>query len=979
MSGWSLDSRHRHCDAPAMAIGAGGSSNSQGFGGWLRRRCTPLALAVAILASVTVGSVWTAAPASAHHAPTFTTSAAAAANGCYDPPPYSSHATLVNDCYQPNRDGYVFDPGRGHEVTPAMFASPAFVSFYNSAWNGFDANFMFWAPVGPVTIGSGRQWGACSVVGWGPGFTHIDDFCHTPRIQGAIGGDLENLTVTAKHHNGHFIIAGCGNPSADLGRAFGPVPSIQGRTYADRNRNGARDGSEPFVGGFPIRLRIGSTVLATVNSAADGTYRFDLDAGGLGRFGEGTYVVERLGRSGWTATGPDTRSHAFPWGAGTAHDQSGWDFGAWEIPSAAIGDATVVEGTGATTTLQLPVTLDRTTGVPITVTVSTADGSAVAPGDYGALVNQPVVVPAGSTAATASVTVVGDVLDEHDEQLTVSVASTSFGIPVTDGTAVGTVLDDDTATLSVADATVVEGDPGDDRILRYDVELSTTADRDLTFAYESASGSATEEVDYDGRADTLTFPAGTTTGVVELPVLEDVVDELDETNALAFQLLGDGAIDDGDAVGTINDDDTAVVTIGDASVVEGDPGDDVQLVHLVTLSTPADRDLHLPYQLVGGTATADGDVVAVSGVLTIPALTTSGTIVVPVLEDLVDELDESYRLSLLSTDVGELGDPDATGTVIDDDTARVTIRPATEIEGDPGDDVRLGHEVVLSTQSDRPVTFEHRTVAGTATADVDYATTDGTVTFAPFQTSLVVEVPVLEDLLVEADESYRIEIGGFVNTEPDGPGADVAVGSILDDDWRQGVLSCRAQGLRLLGLDLYVANAKDSPCDPDHERLLSVDVGAPGGRLRARAITATTEQNFTIPGDVAPATGDRARAYAETAGLALQLSLLVELRADLLNAEATVTCIGGVPTLAAQSKVAGLRVLGIPVNTSAPTTINLGVLGTLRLNSVVREPGRITARALWLDLPGTLLDIVFSEATVDIHDAPCESGRPPTP
>jgi hypothetical protein len=65
-----------------------------------------------------------------------------------------------------------------------------------------------------------------------------------------------------------------------------------------------------------------------------------------------------------------------------------------------------------------------------------------------------------------------------------------------------------------------------------------------------------------------------------------------------------------------------------------------------------------------------------------------------------------------------------------------------------------------------------------ATADMDYASVAGVITFAPGETSKVISVPVLNDILYEHREAFRVILGEVHGgTVLDG----VGVGQILDD------------------------------------------------------------------------------------------------------------------------------------------------------------------------------------------------------
>lgn len=64
----------------------------------------------------------------------------------------------------------------------------------------------------------------------------------------------------------------------------------------------------------------------------------------------------------------------------------------------------------------------------------------------------------------------------------------------------------------------------------------------------------------------------------------------------------------------------------------------------------------------------------------------------------------------------------------------------------------------LSKASTEPVTVRYSTLAGTATADVDYVGNSGTVTFAPGETSKAVALAVNGDSTYEPDEAFQLRI-----------------------------------------------------------------------------------------------------------------------------------------------------------------------------------------------------------------------------
>jgi len=70
------------------------------------------------------------------------------------------------------------------------------------------------------------------------------------------------------------------------------------------------------------------------------------------------------------------------------------------------------------------VTLSAASGLPVTVSYNTANGTAIAGSDYTAVVGGSVTIPAGSTTNTFTVTTTDDTLDENNgETFTVTLSS----------------------------------------------------------------------------------------------------------------------------------------------------------------------------------------------------------------------------------------------------------------------------------------------------------------------------------------------------------------------------------------------------------------------------------------------------------------------------------------------------------------------------------------------------------------------------
>ncbi len=116
-------------------------------------------------------------------------------------------------------------------------------------------------------------------------------------------------------------------------------------------------------------------------------------------------------------------------------------------PALSISDASVLEGDSGNTSLQFTVTATVPTGstaASASVSFATADGSATEGVDYvGA--NGTLQFPSGTTEATISIDVVGDLDIEVDETFTVTLSS-PVNASITQASATGTIRDDDSAS-----------------------------------------------------------------------------------------------------------------------------------------------------------------------------------------------------------------------------------------------------------------------------------------------------------------------------------------------------------------------------------------------------------------------------------------------------------------------------------------------------------------------------------------------------
>lgn len=146
-------------------------------------------------------------------------------------------------------------------------------------------------------------------------------------------------------------------------------------------------------------------------------------------------------------------------------------------------------------------------------------------------------------------------------------------------------------------------------------------------------------------------------------------------------------------------------------------------------------------------------------------------------------------LTVTTNDAGATGG----GALQDVDTVQInvgnlptlSINDRSVTEGDSGASNTAQFTVTLAPASNLTVTVQYTTVNGTATGgasctgSTDFQTQAGALTFAPTETSKTVTVPVCGDAVIEADETFRVDLSTPVNAAIlDGQGT----GTIQNDD-----------------------------------------------------------------------------------------------------------------------------------------------------------------------------------------------------
>ncbi len=305
----------------------------------------------------------------------------------------------------------------------------------------------------------------------------------------------------------------------------------------------------------------------------------------------------------------------------------------------------------------------------------------------------------------------------------------------------------------------------------------------------TADGTAVAGADYAGRTNHLVFLDGQTVTNISIPIVNDPLVEPDETFSLTItNITGDGVFGPvAEATVTILNDDAQVgFSLSTYTVGEGVIGG--QAIISVDRIGTTNGTVTVDFATVAGTAMTNADYYSTNGTLIFAPGETNHIFAVQVLEDLIVEGPETVGL-ILSNVTGDavLGQSNATMIIIDNDFSPGVLT-FTAVAYSFSEGVGTAQITLLRTNgATRVVSVDYATADGTATAGADYTPSSGRVTFADGETNQTISIPITQDMLVEGNETFTLQIfnplGGAVISGP-----TAVIVTIEDDEFGPGSL-----------------------------------------------------------------------------------------------------------------------------------------------------------------------------------------------
>ncbi len=414
-------------------------------------------------------------------------------------------------------------------------------------------------------------------------------------------------------------------------------------------------------------------------------------------------------------------------------------------------------------------TAESGTTASFTIALSSAPTASVTLAISSSDVNENTVSPSSITfdssnwnvAQTITVTGVDDAVDDGNQTSSILLAAATSTDPGYNGRKPADVMvintDDDgqpTVTLSIDNASLAEA--GGVATLTATLTGASAQNIVVSLGY---SGTSTHGNDYSA-SNSISIPAGETTGTAPINVIQDSLDEDNESIVVDINSVTNGIESGTQQVNaSIIDDDqqpSVTLSINTASPLAEAAG----TANLTaTLSEVSGRPVtvNLTYT---GTATAGTDY-SKSDAIIIPAGNTFAQITLTAIDDALDEINETIVVDISTVSNGvEITTEQVTASITDDDIPLVTFTTADQSVTESEGTVTLTASADQAPASDISVTFA---VTGTAAVGIDHDLVNGEIIIPTGQITGTTSFSVQNDNVVEANETIIVTLNNPVN------------------------------------------------------------------------------------------------------------------------------------------------------------------------------------------------------------------------
>ena len=460
-------------------------------------------------------------------------------------------------------------------------------------------------------------------------------------------------------------------------------------------------------------------------------------------------------------------------------------------PTLSVDETTLsVDEEAGMTSIGLSLTIPSSSGVVVTYSTSIESSDTAQQADFTAQSSVTETFSSTATTGTIEIPITSDTNYEGNETFTVTLSGITGGVFSGDRTSIVfqvTIVDDegptvtiDTSTLNVSERRGTTG---------IEVGLSGPSNSDVVVTYSTSieSEDSAEQTDFTAQSsETLTISTSQTSGVIEIPIVDNSDDEANKTFSLMLSVTGGSfsggttqtvqvTIVDDEGLPTLSADSTSV------SVVEGSGSVSLGL----TLTESTTSSVTVTYSTEGITASNDGTdyTVQTKATYEIPQNTTAGTISIPIIDDNEYEPNDSFRVKLTQITgaafgIGEKEIIIAVSITNDDPVTTFYVQNTSVATTEAGN---AEIEIEIFNPGDAEVTFTYSTTAGTATS-ADFTEQNSVTGTFGSGTTYTFMIPTLFDEIDEADEQFTVTFADLSGAVFAGGRSPVVTVTIEDDD-----------------------------------------------------------------------------------------------------------------------------------------------------------------------------------------------------
>ncbi len=256
----------------------------------------------------------------------------------------------------------------------------------------------------------------------------------------------------------------------------------------------------------------------------------------------------------------------------------------------------------------------------------------------------------------------------------------------------------------------------------------------------------------------LTAGSSATITIVAVPTQLGLV-----SNTATITAAQNETFPDNNSATVVTSVETAKITLNDVQVVEGDDGTKDAVFNLSLNGAEHNFAITVNYITSDVTAHAGPDYAARSGVFTFAPGATHGTIAVPIVGDKLNEVTETFLLTLSNAQHADIVRGVATGTIVDNDPLPNFYVDDVQVTTTLAGNRIATFTVALDWPSGRDVSVAYATNDGTARAGIEYQGVSGVLNFASGVRTQQIVIPVMTSDSYSANKKFYLQLSNAFN------------------------------------------------------------------------------------------------------------------------------------------------------------------------------------------------------------------------